>query len=114
MKFRNDSDKTLDLRLLGLGKCAPGAVVDVPEIFCQPGRMPNGNRRPADVESLAPQLTPADPAEAEEFYAVPEPGQPVSRLRSVGYSHVELSQLPPGIQAAVKRGRPRKDATPEE
>ena len=83
MKFKNESEHTLNLEAAGLGDVEPGAVVEVPLALCAPSRGDGGQRKPSPIETIAPQLKPVDPIEHKEWMKVPAPPAPESRVVSI-------------------------------
>lgn len=110
MEFKNTSDKPCSLTVVGLGRVPPGGVVELPEELWLARWPGNGLRHPSVIEQVAPQMRPTSVDDEQVWYTQPAPTMPgSSRLRGhVGA--VELSQMPPGVQEAVKARRARKDA----
>lgn len=113
MLFKNTSpEDTLNLGMIGLGSVAPGEEVDVPEDLWRPGRTPAGARAPSTIEACAPQMKPASEEDLAAWREVPDVQAPVSRLRAVGHSTVDVKSLPPGVQAAVAAAQAVPPAPP--
>jgi hypothetical protein len=130
MLFLNDSDKrpygmeeddkgksrprkkpiasTVDLKKPGLGRiyCPPGKTVEIPDVYARPRRADNGDRIPPAIETLAPQLRPADPKEWEEWQKTPAPAQVYRRKMGEPVEIPSIDELvAKGIPAGVARSQ---------
>lgn len=108
MRFINNSktkDKpageVVDLHRNGLGRifAKPGETVDVPEWAASPKLGSNGGRLPSIIESLCPQLTPADEKERAEWLK-----PPVSRRDAVRAAVKAAPDGIPDVEILVKAG----------
>lgn len=106
MRFKNTSDKPVKLSHLGvagIGPIGPGEEVELPDELGQPGLRGYAQRRPSVIESLAPQLVPADPDEHLAWLEAPEPLAPVSRVVTadrMGGRAPAPAPVAPGVAAA--------------
>lgn len=75
MRFKNETDQQV---FIAMGKgitVPPGGEIDIEDGYALPRRADNGSRRPSIIESLAPQLKPADPAERAVWEQAPQRGK---------------------------------------
>lgn len=83
MKFKNESEHTLNLEAIGGGIVEPGQVIEIPLHLCAPGRSDSGARKDSPIETVAPQLKPVDPSDHAEWRKVPPMPAPESRVVSI-------------------------------
>lgn len=104
IKFRNPSEHTVKLAVVGLPDVASKAEIDVPLALAAPTRRDNGSRGPSAIEKCAPQLVPVDPIVAEVWKQAPDPLPPKSLV-------VSTQRREADEPAGVKALRLAKDAS---
>lgn len=101
MLFVNESDGVVVVAIGRNGiRVPPKGTVDIPDGYAHPRRADNGSRRPSVIEELAPQLSPADPAEKAVWLQTP----PANNKQSTKVSNM------PTVEGYVASGVPRGQA----
>ncbi len=100
MRMVNTSDTEIAVPELEIF-LKPGEVCDVRESYARPRRLGNGSRGPAIIETLAPQLIPADANEHKEWLKIPGDEKPAVKTPLTRVKQLEQDGLSPGM-AEVK------------
>jgi hypothetical protein len=105
MKIRNPTSSTVRVPSLQL-TWEPGEIHEVDACYCTPRRAKNGQKIHAVLESLAPQLIPADDDEHEQYFGSPKifkaaPSEEVPKPPPPDAAALEAEGLSPGVAAIL-------------
>jgi hypothetical protein len=107
MRMRNKGGQAVTVH--GLNLVVPaGGVCEIADGYCRPQLAANGARIPSIIESLAPQLVPADTAEEAAWRLPPASSAPPSHLETKAdiAGRLEDDGMPAVVAAIVAEGPP--------